>query len=349
MENNDSANFRKASIYTLAQSRTESEGKPHVILRGKGSEIHNADYGKHKGKRKVITQTMALRLIDIAKEKGKDVQPFWNTYHCQSRICTHDGKVFGDYCKNRFCTTCTAIRKAEKINAYYPIIKEWPDPYFLTLTVKAVKKDNLKAVMKSMIKGFREIVEKYRKRALRKAAPKLRGIRSLECNFNNLKSTYNPHFHLILPDKQTAEILRKEWLAKSASGWTSPKAQYMRRVEDLERDLIETIKYGTKIFTEPKEEGRERIKGSAMIFVRAYYNIIEAMNGIRIFERFGINLPKKNIGHKPAFVTTDYEEWVYMPECWDWQNKENELLLTAFIPQKSLVNLLETNIDTYRE
>ena len=60
---------------------------------------------------------MALSLIAIAEKKGEPekVKAFWNTYHCQNRLITHEGRYFGKYCKNRFCTLCSSIRKAEII------------------------------------------------------------------------------------------------------------------------------------------------------------------------------------------------------------------------------------------
>lgn len=48
-------------------------------------------------------------------------------------------------------------------------------------------------------------------------------------------------------------MLKKEWMLqwnKTTTIHCSPKAQHIRKVENLERDLIETIKYGSKIFTE---------------------------------------------------------------------------------------------------
>jgi hypothetical protein len=338
-----------AFLNTLAQSRTEDLFKPTVILRGKGSEITSLEYGNRKGKKKMISQIMARNLIDIAKEKGRDVKPFWNTYHCLNRVFYSNEKIYGNYCKNRFCTVCTAIRKADKINAYYPVLKDWKDAYFVTLTIKACEHSELKKMMKGCIRAIRKIIAKYRKRNQRGNDMPLMGIRSLECNFNPNKKTYNPHFHIIVPDQETALILKKEWLSIWTSKYTYHKGQDIKPVNGLESALLETIKYGSKIFTEPDLNKKVKTKNNVMVYAKAFYNIIEAMSGLRIFERFGFNLPSKDENHSPTFVTMDYQEWEYMPEYHDWQNTENELTLTGYAPEQSLCDLLNWSIDKINE
>lgn len=69
-------------------------------------------------------------------------------------------------------------------------------------------------------------------------------------------------------------------------------AQHSRKVENTERDLIEIIKYGSKIFTEPALNNKMKGRGNAKIYVSALDNIFKAMRGLRIFERFGFNLPR---------------------------------------------------------
>lgn len=164
---------------------------------------------------------MALELIGLCEQGNSPelLQSYWNTYHCQSKVCTAGGRMYGRYCKNRCCTICCANRKADIINRYLPGIQGWPQPQFLTLTIKAVPFRNLNPAMKSMIKEFAKIVAKYRKQYLRGKGPRLMGIRSLECNYNPRKKTYNPHFHIIVPDKPTAELLKKEWLMRAKPGW----------------------------------------------------------------------------------------------------------------------------------
>lgn len=59
-----------------------------------------------------------------------------------------------------------------------------------------------------------------------------------------------------------AEILVREWLTRST--WFRPnrKGQHERKVVNTERDMIETVKYGTKILTEPDPRKKIR-KGKA--------------------------------------------------------------------------------------
>lgn len=72
---------------------------------------------------------------------------------------------------------------------------------FLTLTVKSCDARKLPSYMKAFVRGFKRITAKHRKRYQRGKGNKLIGVRSLECNFNPKRKTYNPHFHIITKDK----------------------------------------------------------------------------------------------------------------------------------------------------
>ncbi len=108
---------------------------------------------------------MILSLVDVAskKEDSEGKQSYWNTYHCQSKIYTANGRLYGQYCKNRFCTLCCSIRKPQIINKYLPVVREWQEPYFVTLTAKSVPLKSLQKRMKDMNRGFRKISSKYKK------------------------------------------------------------------------------------------------------------------------------------------------------------------------------------------
>jgi hypothetical protein len=70
------------------------------------------------------------------------------------------------------------------------------------------------------------------------------------------------------------------------------------------------------------------------------------MNGLRIFERFGFNRPKteqpKPLGQR---VVTDFNEWQFLSEYFDWHHVENELVLSAYCPPPQLIDLLFNKVD----
>ncbi|WP_421811065.1 protein rep [Flagellimonas sp.] len=333
---------------TLADNRTNKVGQNRVIVTGEGSNLNESEALKRRAKRKTITQVMMLKLIDIAKEKGEPEleKAYWNTYYCQQRVITANGRLYGKYCKNRFCTLCCSIRKAELINKYYPVMSNWEDPYFLTLTVKACNAHNLPRYINKCIFGFQRINAKFRKRYQRGRGRPLIGVRSLECNFNPVKKTYNPHFHIITKDKVTAEILRDEWLKLWTPKFAIKRCQDLRKIYDLESGLIEIIKYGSKIFTEPDLKKRAKQTDTAQIYIKALDVILASFKGKRIFDRFGFNAPKQQKVKKASVkLLCNFKEWEYDPEKADWVNTSNDEVLSHFKLPSHLQGMLINNLN----
>lgn len=342
----------QGSFNTLAQNGTVFSENQGVFLQGNGSNLSNVKSIKSKARRKIITQKMVLTLLDASKKQNStEMQKgYWNSYHCQGKLTTANGRVYGKYCKNRFCTLCSANRKADILNRYLPVIQTWEQPFFVTLTLKSVSFFQLNSVMKSMTKGFRSIVETYRKRNLRGKGIKLIGIRSLESNFNPRYNWYNPHFHCIVANKKMAEIIVKEWLNRSKKNWTNKGGQKMEPVFNNLSALIEVVKYGSKIFTEPDVRKKTKGKGPRKIYVAALNNIFTSMKGLRIFERFGFDLPKpsESVTSVPT-LAKEYSEWLFHPDFFDWLNLETGNALTNYQPPCELLDLLENCTDTDQE
>lgn len=338
-----------SNIYTLADNGTNKTRQHHVIVNGKGSDLSKKDALKGRAKRKTITQIMMLNLISMAQENGEPEleKSYWNTYYCQQNIITADGRLYGKYCRNRFCTLCCANRKAEMINKYYPIMKDWKEPYFLTLTVKSCKAHQLKGYINSMLKTFQKIVEKHRKRNQRGKGLKLIGVKSLESNFNPKSKTYNPHFHIITKEKWMAEVIKKEWIARSKKGYAVHWCQKIKPITNLETGLIEIIKYGSKIFTEPDLKKKAKQTDTAHIYLKALDNILTAMKGKRIFDRFGFNSPyDDSLQQYPAKLLADYKEWEFDANNSDWVNTITGEVLTDYKIPSHLQAILENNINS---
>lgn len=345
-------------LNTLAQTGT-TKGPLRVhkavkVVEGNGTDVSNTEALKNRAKRKMISQKLVLALIDVATKKGEPerAQAYWNTYFCQYQITKTDTRIYGKYCKNRFCTLCSANRKATLINQYFAVVKKWSAPYFVTLTAKSVPAKSLKKRIADMNRGLRIIIERYKKRDQRGAGKKLMGIKALECNFNPVKRTYNPHIHLLVPDKETAEIIRNEWLKLCTKNFSerylklaSPRAQKIRAVKDTERDLIEIVKYATKVFTDPVMKKKSGL--TPFVYASALDNIICAMKGHRIFDRFGFNLNEaKQLKVSKRTTLEQYRELIFDPKLCDWVDPETEELLTNYQPPPALMAILESNIDT---
>ena len=317
------------------------------VIHGRGSDLKNTCAILNRAKRKVITQKMILSLIDVAKRKKKTdrEKQYWNTYHCQNRLITGDGRLFGKYCKNRFCTVCLGVRKASIINNYLPYLSKWENPYFVTLTIKSIPRRLLKYYFEGMLKTLAKIIDKYRKR-VKKRGGYLQGIKSLECNFNPVLKSYNPHFHIIVKDKEMANILITEWLSRFPRHAVK-KAQFARPVKDKTRDLIELVKYGSKIFTEPNLRNKSK-RQHPSIYVSALDNIFEAMSNLRIFDRFGFNLNKQK--HAPmSRLVSNYDRWRFSLGHGDWINLDTGEMLTGYSISQELKLILENHLDLVTE
>lgn len=350
------ASYSGKKIYTLGISGTEVSTKiqprPTAIVNGNGSDLKDSKTLEKRAKQKTIAQKVILALIDDAKKKGKDkwVKSLWNAYRCQGEVVTAKGKLFGRYCKYRICPICSSIRKAEKINDYLPVLKTWSDAHFVTLTLRSVPAYRLKPVIDCIVEEWTHIIDTYKKREQRNKGKKLMGIKSLECNFNPKRRTYNPHYHIIVPTQEMAEILVREWLTRSNPGWTHRKGQYERKVLNTERDMIETVKYGTKILTEPDPRKKKYEKGKRKVYISALNNILMAFDGHHLFGRFGFNLPiKKMKPESKATCVTDYTNWEFDPAVSDWVDKNSDDRLTGYLPSSDLVDILKEGIDNETE
>ena len=116
-------------------------------------------------------------------------------------------------------------------------------------------------------------------------------------------------------------------------------------MENTERDLIEVVKYGTKILTEPNPNKKSKRKLTHRVYIAALHNILRAMWGLRLLDTFGFQLPKANNENNKTTVQ-DYEELSYYSEIMDWINDETGETLSGFTPDRELMNLLNHRIDT---
>lgn len=360
MKTNESPNKRGlgSSFNTLAisgtASKTQTQCEEEVYLYGKGIDIGNLTVMESRAKRKLISKTLAMLLIPMARadHDWKWEARFTRTLHCQDELIEAGRRTYSPYCRERCCTICLANRKGEKVNLYLPIVEDMPAPHFVTITAQSVNKDGLKIRVHETAHAIRTLIARYKKRSQRGNGIKFYGIWALESNYNPLRFTYNPHIHMILPTEYAAQTFLNDWMEywKERGVYVNRKAQHYRRLKKNRRkDLIEIVKYGSKIFTEPDIADRIKFglpKKPSFMYVRALYNILLAMDGLDVFNTFGFELPEREKPRKMVKKVTDAINWNYDLAAPDWVNDETGLRLAKYKVPNDLEALLQSRVNT---
>ena len=280
------------------------------------------------------------------KQLKRDLNSFWNMFYCSQTMTVVNGKITGNYCKNKLCLVCSSIKGQKLYHNYSKYFMQFDqnDLRFVTLTLESVAPCYLRTRIKLMQNVFKQIIQTFKKRHQRGQMDKFIGLRKIEANFNAKDKTYNPHFHCLVVGIDNGHELMTEWKKriKKLGIKINDHPNVIQRVSDRGNHYKELFKYITKIVT-PVHGKPENGKTDKSIYLSSTLNIFNAFYGIRTYERFGFNLPK---GDGETIQKNEYdieiESLDYMQSVghfhWrrienDWLNDEtNELLSKEQIP-----------------
>lgn len=262
---------------------------------------------------------------------------------CNGTLTQEDGKIKAFYCKERWCSVCNRIRTATLINKYEPLVAEWDDKYFVTLTLKNTTGEELGQTIDEMIKLFGMCATSV------KQTKKMQflALRKIEVTFNEIEKTFHPHFHAVVKGKKQAQLLKDYWLGK-VNKYKKDTEEY-RAVEEAQKIVScddETVKEMFKYFT--------KLISDQKLNPEALDTIFQAMRGRRTFQAY---LPKdvqEKIKQKgedeeivldrstPAITRLDEKiYWDYIPEARNFVDKETGELLTDYKPTETFERLLK--------
>ena len=233
-------NSTHSYLDTLAQLSTD---KSKCL---KTNNLKSLKYSKEslqkRARAKAFTNTYLFDLIDLKSNLSKG---YWQTYHCSSVILQSGNKINSRFCNQRWCLVCNRIRTAKVINGYRESIEDFNHPHFLTLTIPNVKGNELLSAINSMNKAIRDIT----KNAKKTYKVQIKALKKYECTHNKQRDDYHPHFHFIVNDKKSAELMKALWLNKFAEADT--KGQHLTPTN--ENSLLELCKYFTKIISKDND------------------------------------------------------------------------------------------------
>lgn len=324
------------SFNTLAQLAANDENE--ALTFNENTSISDRRTLLKRAKRKYLSHALILRLVDVSKHNEKSIltKSYWNAFHCAATLSLKsDGSVTGKYCNTRWCTVCGAIRTAKHINHYKPIVDDWEDPHFVTLTEKNCTADQLSDRITAMCKIFQRIL-KYNTDLKRRGKEYLEilGIRKIECTYNHKEDTYHPHFHVICNSKRSAEYLYNSWLQRNSS-LTNKLGQDIRKVTP--GSMVELFKYMAKVITD--------VDGKKVIHAKSLDVIYNAMHKRRTIQPFGFRAKKITALDDADTLSLDHVINIFNWEhsIADWVGLDGECLSNHKLSE-SLKEICDTEI-----
>lgn len=312
---------------------------------GKGKEIgdiHLTNLAEQKYK----MQHLIPALIEIAESEGNNraKRSFKNALNCQQVLIQSDKSVYKTVsCKSRVCPICTNIKKSKNIVKYKEIIRSWEDPHLVTLTSKSVRKHFLDEEIRKTLRTFTLVRNSLKSKYQRGLEPKFIGIKALECNFNQMTKSYNPHLHIIVPNQYMATTLLNEWMRRNPL----LKAKLITQITNTDEEISKLIAYLNKSLSQNLHSNNQ-YNNPKHLYAKAIYNIHEALNRKHLFRGFGGFKLVQNKEEIPFEILTKTNKVIYDLLSYNYFNQESGEQLTKFEPDSKLsfqMNHINIDID----
>lgn len=250
---------------------------------------------------------------------------------CSSVLLQNGNNITSRYCNQRFCKICNRIRTAKLMIGYGPIIAQFKEPYFVTLTIPNPTAEQLRPEIRKMISEVKKIQDLRRKHK----QELIKGIRKLEITYNPDENNYHPHFHFIIDKETTANELIEAWLYRYPTAII--KAQDKRPAENP----IELFKYFAKLTSKSKND-TIIIRRGKMVRIEYSYpealdicfraitktRIIQPMGGIKMFSEDIEEIESIEIED----INEDAATWIFYGH--DWLNMHTGEFLSGYEPSR---------------
>lgn len=271
-----------------------------------------------KAKAKHFTHTFvnALTEIDSPLNEG-----YKRTLDCASQLIQNNDKLTGKYCKNRWCIICNRIRAAQLINGYSPILDQFEEPQFVTLTIPNMSADKLQRAISGMQFAWREVYRMIKRPKYINYDFQILGLKKIECTYNPEMDSFHPHFHFVIDTSIMANLILNTWLAYWKKGNPpmyqsaplSRDAQNIKPIDKEKKGYLELFKYFTKVITKAND------KDNDAIYIQPMDVIFQAMQRRRTFEPLGIKKVSEDINEIQAEY---YSHLAHETKIWTWFEKD---------------------------
>lgn len=284
---------------------------------------------QRRARAKHLTVPLAIQLAKLRSPLEKSYR---NAFYCVGTLFQDkSGNLTSRYCGTRWCQVCNRIRTARAIGRYEPILADWPDAQFVTLTIPNVPEYALSAAITKMTSDIAAIARAIRRTEMLT----FQALRKTECTFSPVRNDFHPHFHLIVESPEAATILVKRWLDRYPRATLA--AQDVRPCDV--GMLKELFKYFTKLTVERSSSGSRPSLAPA----NALDVIFRAMVGRRVYQPMGFKAavaPERDedaqIGDTCSTTSStrvgESIDWDWLQQAHDWIDTRTGEVLTGYVP-----------------
>lgn len=324
----------RSTLDKLVQLSPRGDGEADFQL-NKSTGVEDRRALLKRARSKYFTNAIVSCLVALDSPlKSKYV----NTLNCCTTLTKRGEKVTGNYCKNRWCMVCNRIRTAQLIKKYSPVLQEWENKCFVTLTVPNIKGKRLRRELERMQYQLKLIRQKFHKRKV-----KFSGVRKLEVTYNPNRDDYHPHYHFIIEGEEVGRELLREWLERFPEA--KRKAQDVREADN--ETVMELFKYFTKVIT-PTSKAVSGVEVNGQIIYPAALDVIfQSVRGLRTYEHFGFKVAKEEgeeeveEGKEVSGEEVEVSVYQWEQSGHDWVNKETGEVLTGYAPSVRFRSFVE--------
>lgn len=245
---------------------TEKTQRSVFLMENNKSITQNRKKYKEKlEEKKRMSQNIAKKMFKLALskfntlDKNDIIKRGFNIKNCSDFVlmgtCEHCGKtrvLNASLCRDRICPTCQwrlAMKRAGEMVLVLQEICNNYDLWFLTLTQKNCKPNELKTEIEKINKAWDRTTARLRKNK------KYDGYaRVLEITYNKKNKTFHPHLHVILASSGNNNLDTREWerwWMQSLRIAYIPQINIQKIQSDgnkkkISKSALETFKYTTK-------------------------------------------------------------------------------------------------------
>lgn len=153
-------------------------------------------------------------------------------------------------------------------------------------------------------------------------------------------------------NREIGRIINIEWLREQNKDQQNKiaraSAQHLVKIKDREDSLIEVIKYGVKVLTDPDKKKGKNITQLPIIYAAAMHEIHKAFSGKKLLSKYGFSLTNIDNKVKEQYLEdSKVKTWSYISSASNYveENTAEVMYPNKYLPSSQLQYIVDYRIN----